>query len=121
MTFGVSSRRDAICSQSAFSNDAIMAALLTHSAIWLPRVRPLSRYTSRGGMSSNCARATLTLVMNSAASDATARAVITVRRHDRLAVGLAMGMVADFLVHGLHLSPRAGRGWNLRALRANSG
>ncbi len=28
-----------------------------------------------------------------------------VRRHDRLAVGLAMGMVADFLIHGLH-SPR---------------
>src|SRR5258708_28509352 len=120
MTFGVSSRRDAICSPSAFSNDAIRAALRRHSAIWLPRVRALSRCTSRGGMSSNCARATLTLVMNSAGSD-TARAVITVRRHDRLAVGLAMGMVADFLVHGLHLSPRAGRGWNLRALRANSG
>src|SRR5258708_39094618 len=109
MTFGVSSRRDAICSPSAFSNDAIMAAPFTHSAIWLPRVRPLSRYTSRGGMSSNCARATLTLVTSNAASPAAAIAAEIIRRHGTLAVGLEMGMDADFLIHGLRLAPQAGR------------
>src|SRR5260221_9945327 len=86
-----------------------MAAPFTHSAIWLPRVRPLSRYTSRGGMSSNCARATLTLVTSNAASPAAAIAAVIIRRHGTLAVGLEMGMVADFLIHGLHLSPQAGR------------
>src|SRR5260370_32251134 len=118
MTFGVSSRRDAICSPSALSNDAIMAALFTHRAIWLPRVRPLSRYTSRGGMSSNCARATLTLVMSSAASPAAAIAAVIIRRHGTLAVVLAMSMVADFLIHGLHLSPHAGRGSGTAAANA---